>query len=90
MAGMPGMFVAAVPSGAHVMTVTGSLEPPGPPGSTPHPVTTDAPAVTVHRTRITGFRWNGRGGEERCCLPVMYPHTSGLWVTARWSLSNRT
>lgn len=29
MAGMPGMFVALVPSGAHVMTVTGSLEPPG-------------------------------------------------------------
>ncbi|GGK13444.1 hypothetical protein GCM10011583_51730 [Streptomyces camponoticapitis] len=90
MAGMPGMFVALVPSGAHVMTVTGSLEPPGSPGSTPHPVTTDTPAATVHKARTTGFRRKSRGKDERCCLPVMYPHTSGLWVTARWGLFNRT
>lgn len=50
MAVMPAMFTAsgpATPLGAHVTTVTGSLEPPVAPGSAPQPVTSSAPTAAV-------------------------------------------
>ncbi len=51
MAGMPAMFTVSAPlvSGAQVMTVTGSLEPPEAPGRTPQPDISSAPAATVVR-----------------------------------------
>ncbi|GHF90379.1 hypothetical protein GCM10017667_19340 [Streptomyces filamentosus] len=70
-AGMPGMLVARVWSGAQVITVTGSLEPPVAPGSTPHPVRSDAPAAAA----VTDAR------SESSRLPVMDTNTSGTRVT---------
>ncbi|GGT87400.1 hypothetical protein GCM10010272_35130 [Streptomyces lateritius] len=71
MAGMPGMLVARVPSGAQVITVTGSLDPPVVPGSTPQPLSSDAPAAAV----VTYAR------SEVSRLPVMGMHISASWVT---------
>ncbi len=52
MAVIPAMFTepTAVVSGAQVITVTGSLEPPGTPGSTPQPDISSAPAATDARS----------------------------------------
>ncbi|GAA2408379.1 hypothetical protein GCM10010433_03820 [Streptomyces pulveraceus] len=53
MAVIPAMFTAsgpATPAGAHVMTVTGSLEPPVAPGNAPQPVTSNAPAAIHARS----------------------------------------
>ncbi|GGT36361.1 hypothetical protein GCM10014713_32530 [Streptomyces purpureus] len=83
MAGIPGILVALVPSGAQVITVTGSLEPPVVPGSTPQPVSREAPAATavVHAiNEVTVLE--GRGMEERR-LPVMGMHISASRVTAK-------
>ncbi|GHA64728.1 hypothetical protein GCM10010305_02850 [Streptomyces termitum] len=71
MAGMPGMLVARVWSGAQVITVTGSLEPPETPGSAPHPVRSDAPAAAA----VTDAR------NEDSRLPVMSTHHSAFRVT---------
>ncbi|GGU93051.1 hypothetical protein GCM10010275_32890 [Streptomyces litmocidini] len=71
MAGIPGMLVARVWSGAQVITVTGSLEPPVAPGSTPQPASSDAPAAAV----VTCVR------SEVSRLPVMGMHISASWVT---------
>ncbi|GAA3071615.1 hypothetical protein GCM10017562_43680 [Streptomyces roseofulvus] len=78
MAGMPGMLVARVWSGAQVITVTGSLEPPVAPGSTPHPVRIDAPAAAA----VTDAR------SEDSRLPVMSTHTSGPGVTRECAAFN--
>ncbi|GGP89080.1 hypothetical protein GCM10010215_13780 [Streptomyces virginiae] len=48
---MPAMFVALVSSGAKVMTVIVSPEPPEPPGSVPHPATRQAPVAVATRVR---------------------------------------
>ncbi|GAA1537685.1 hypothetical protein GCM10009730_53770 [Streptomyces albidochromogenes] len=76
------MLVAEVPSGAQVMTVTGSLEPPVAPGSTPHPTSNDAPtAVAVAQaTEVAIFERNGRV-VKRLRRPVMCMHVSASWVT---------
>ncbi|GGR40153.1 hypothetical protein GCM10010282_36120 [Streptomyces roseolus] len=71
MAGMPGMLVARVWSGAQVITVTGSLEPPVAPGSTPHPVRSAVPAAAA----VT----DARRVDSR--LPVMDTHNSASGVT---------
>ncbi|GBQ03196.1 hypothetical protein SSP531S_46660 [Streptomyces spongiicola] len=81
MAGIPGMFVARVPSGAKVITVIGSRMPVEPPGSTPHPAR-DAPTAPVHRARAVAVL-KGRGREKRR-LPVMSLHNSAPWVTPEW------
>ncbi|GGY25130.1 hypothetical protein GCM10010363_01620 [Streptomyces omiyaensis] len=78
MAGMPGMLVARVWSGAQVITVTGSLEPPVAPGSTPHPVRSDAPAAAA----VTDAR------REDSRLPVMGMHPSGSRVTRECAAFN--
>ncbi|GFE14920.1 hypothetical protein Sgleb_29670 [Streptomyces glebosus] len=51
MAGIPGILVALVPSGAQVMTVTGSFSPESPeaPGREPQPESSDA-MTAVHAT----------------------------------------
>ncbi|GAO05827.1 hypothetical protein TPA0598_01_01960 [Streptomyces lydicamycinicus] len=51
MAGIPGILVALVLSGAQVMTVTGSFspEPPETPGREPQPESSDA-MTAVHAT----------------------------------------
>ncbi|GAA2787397.1 hypothetical protein GCM10019017_35880 [Streptomyces showdoensis] len=71
MAGMPGMLVARVWSGAQVMTVTGSLEPPVAPGSTPQPVSSDTPVAAVVTYAMS----------EVSRLPVMGMHNSAPRVT---------
>ncbi|GFH36886.1 hypothetical protein SCWH03_31190 [Streptomyces pacificus] len=85
MAGIPGMFVARVPSGAKVITVTGSRIPAEPPGTTPHPAR-GAPAAAVHRARaVAALR--GRGKEKRR-LPVIPLHHSAPRVTPTWRRFN--
>ncbi|GGU32465.1 hypothetical protein GCM10010274_19300 [Streptomyces lavendofoliae] len=76
MAGIPGMLVARVLSGAQVMTVMGSLEPPVAPGRTPHPVSRQAEPSTAAVLR----REEGEG-RRRLPLPVMGMHNSAPWVT---------
>ncbi|GAA1350068.1 hypothetical protein GCM10009612_04050 [Streptomyces beijiangensis] len=78
MAGIPGILVAWVPSGAQVITVRGSLEPPVIPGSTPHPVRSEAPAAVVRARR--------KEVERRA--PVMGMHISASCVTWRWPSLN--
>ena len=87
---MPGLFVAAVPSGAHVITTTEpSPEPPVVPGTTPHPVRSDTQAARVPAVRAVALtgpvlrgslgRWVLRVGMRR--LPVMIPHDSVTQLT---------
>jgi hypothetical protein len=81
MDGIPGILVARVLSGAHVITVTGSLDPPVVPGSTPQPVTSEAPTAVHTATSAVATEWKGRG-EEELRHPVMSLHNSASWVTA--------
>ncbi|GGY28886.1 hypothetical protein GCM10010331_32440 [Streptomyces xanthochromogenes] len=74
MAGMPGALVAEVPSGAQVMTVMGSLEPPATPGRTPQPVNRLAPtaehaANTVAVVLIELIERRGRVEPRGRCPP---------------------
>ncbi|GGN61363.1 hypothetical protein GCM10011579_027600 [Streptomyces albiflavescens] len=78
-AGMPGLFVAAVFSGAQVMTVTGSPpEPPVAPGTTPHPTAIDAHAASAPADSNVALTGRGRMGElvRVRRLPVMDKHDS--------------
>ncbi|GAA3060600.1 hypothetical protein GCM10010448_50000 [Streptomyces glomeratus] len=89
MAGMPGLLVAEVFSGAQVMTVTvSSPDPPVVPGTTPHAAAIDATATSApveSRAALTrglaALRTEpctgGRAGEELVRrLPVMDMHDS--------------
>ncbi|GKQ36600.1 hypothetical protein ALMP_31400 [Streptomyces sp. A012304] len=92
---MPGMFVAPVPSGAQVMTTTGSSpEPPVAPGTIPQPTASDAqatsaPAATAFALAGLGMRMDlGRKVSRVRRLPVMYPHDSVTWLTWESSMIN--
>ncbi|GAU64890.1 putative hypothetical protein [Streptomyces sp. NBRC 110611] len=75
MAGIPGILVALVSSGAQVITVTGSFSPDSPgPGREPQPESSDAraaPHATVDTIATVGTWRAGRGEERR--RPVMAP-----------------
>ncbi|GGQ62152.1 hypothetical protein Saso_33570 [Streptomyces asoensis] len=84
-AGMPGLLVAEVPSGAQVITTIGSSpEPPGTPGTTPQPTASDVQAVRTPAARAADLTRLGRRkdlgrkvlrvGVRR--LPVMHTHDS--------------
>ncbi|CAM5715178.1 hypothetical protein SHIRM173S_10273 [Streptomyces hirsutus] len=87
-AGIPGLLVALVFSGAQVMTVIGSsLSPPGP-GTTPHPATrTVAASAPVVRAPARNGREVRRGRRllrrrlRLRGLPVMFTHDSPTWST---------
>ncbi|GGR07680.1 hypothetical protein GCM10010251_24530 [Streptomyces aurantiogriseus] len=85
---MPGLFVAAVPSGAQVMTTIGSSpEPPVVPGMTPQPAVSDAQAARAAADRTValtdlGKRMDlGRKAPRERRLPVMVPHHSATSLT---------
>ncbi|GGW56891.1 hypothetical protein GCM10010350_46720 [Streptomyces galilaeus] len=80
---MPGLLVAAVPSGAHVITtIESSPEPPVAPGTSPHPAASDAlatraPADSAADLKdLVGRRDLGRKVLRMRCLPVMSTHDS--------------
>ncbi|GAA2330753.1 hypothetical protein Scani_14460 [Streptomyces caniferus] len=80
MAGIPGILVALVPSGAQVITVTGSFSPASAdPVSEPQPESSDARSA-VHAAAETvataGAEEKGRGRERR--RPVMTQQPSVL------------
>ncbi|BDM72787.1 hypothetical protein HEK616_62740 [Streptomyces nigrescens] len=81
MAGIPGILVARVSSGAQVMTVTGSRSPEFPtPGREPQPESSDAMAA-VHVTAaaiVTAGAWGNKGRGEERRRPVMAPQPSVL------------
>ncbi|GGS67195.1 hypothetical protein GCM10010253_47590 [Streptomyces badius] len=84
-AGTPAIFTALMSSdrsGAQVITVTGSLEPPVAPGSTPQPDSRSAPAAAALMTPGKG---RGKVGRRR---PVMEKDPSGPGVTARCAVLN--
>ncbi len=87
-AGMPGMSAVRVCCGAQVMTVTGpSPEPPGTPGTTPHPAVRDAhTAIAPAASTPAPAERAGPGRTERTervrRLPVMEPHDSAASPTA--------
>ncbi len=87
MAGMPGLLVAGVPSGAQVITVTvPSPEPPVAPGTTPQPAESDAhaaraPAVSRCRLGPAARAGAGRDALRLSRLPVMQRHDSGTSLT---------
>ncbi len=84
-AGTPASFTAlmfSARSGAQVITVTGSLEPPVVPGSTPQPDSSTAPAAVALMTPGKG---RVRRGRRR---PVMDHDPSALRVTARCATVN--
>lgn len=83
MAGMPAMFTAAPGvSGAQVITVTVSPEPPGRPGTTPQPVVSSAPAATVLVRSLQGR------GVMRRRHPVMGMNFSASRVTPQCAVFN--
>ncbi|GAB1329073.1 hypothetical protein ACE1SV_34120 [Streptomyces sennicomposti] len=87
MAGMPGLLVARVPSGAQVITVTvPSPEPPVTAGTTPQPAASDAHTARAAAVGRALLRPAGRAGAvgrklRACRLPVMSPHDSGTSLT---------
>ncbi|GAA5007295.1 hypothetical protein GCM10023335_25220 [Streptomyces siamensis] len=84
MAGMPGLLVAEVFSGAQVMTVTeSSPEPPVAPGMTPHPTAIDAHAASAPADSSVALRGRGRTEELMRVrrLPVMDTHDSVTSLT---------
>ncbi|GHE75235.1 hypothetical protein GCM10014715_32580 [Streptomyces spiralis] len=87
MAGMPGLLVALVPSGAQVITVTvPSPEPPVAPGTTPQPAASDAHAASAPADRRALRLPAGRVGAGRFVLrvrrlPVMHTHDSRTSLT---------
>ncbi|GAB7109165.1 hypothetical protein JCM4814A_74790 [Streptomyces phaeofaciens JCM 4814] len=87
---MPGMLVAAVPSGAQVITTIGSSPvPPVVPGTTPHPAVSDAQAARAPAVRAVALpdlvkrRDLGRKVLPRNIrrLPVMDTHDSVTSLT---------
>jgi hypothetical protein len=79
MAGIPGLLVALVFSGAHVMTVRVSPpEPPVVPGTTPHPTAIDAHAASAPADSTLAFAGRGRAGRKVRMRrrPVMDTHDS--------------
>ncbi|GHD91494.1 hypothetical protein GCM10010508_40590 [Streptomyces naganishii JCM 4654] len=86
MAGMPGLLVARVFSGAQVMTVTVSPpEPPVAPGMTPHPAASDAQAASAQarsrRLLLAGRAEVGENVLRVRRLPVMGMHDSVTPIT---------
>jgi hypothetical protein len=80
MAGIPGLFVALVFSGAMVMTVTVSPpEPPVTPETTPHPTAREAHATRAPADSMLALMRRGlrRWGVLR--LPVMDTHDSATF-----------
>ncbi|GGK72615.1 hypothetical protein GCM10010094_37080 [Streptomyces flaveus] len=80
MAGIPGLFVVLVFSGAMVMTVTGpSPEPPVPPETTPQPAARDAHATRAPVDSMVALMLRGRRGVVVLRLPVMSMHDSATF-----------
>ncbi|GLW16490.1 hypothetical protein [Streptomyces kronopolitis] len=80
MAGIPGILVALVPSGAQVMTVSGAFSPESPaPGSAPQPDSSDAMAAAHAVAEAIGTtRARGKGRGRRRRRAVMTPQPSVL------------
>ncbi|GED86352.1 hypothetical protein TNCT6_34370 [Streptomyces sp. 6-11-2] len=80
MAGMPGLLVARVFSGAHVITVTEPPpEPPVAPGTMPQPAAREAHARRAQagsRVLLTDRVRVGRNVPRELRLPVMLTHDS--------------
>src|SRR5690606_3073036 len=90
-AGMPGLSVAPVLSGAQVMTVIGaSPEAPVAPGTTPQPATSAAHSASAPVAGAPALTRRGRRRERtllrRGRLPVMAPHDSLTPPTRRCRL----
>ncbi|GGX14923.1 hypothetical protein GCM10010341_40500 [Streptomyces noursei] len=74
MAGIPGILVVRVPSGAQVITVIGSCSPEPAPGREPQPDSSDA-MTAVHAAAAVAEACGKWRGEERR-RPVMTPQPS--------------
>ncbi|GAA1246731.1 hypothetical protein GCM10009646_38000 [Streptomyces aureus] len=81
MAGMPGMLVAWVFSGAHVITVMGSLEPPVTSETSPHPAASDAQAAHTAAESTVERRVREVRGMVVRRRPVMNLHDSPASLT---------